>query len=98
MLLLDDLKHIKKIDKSGMLFNIEDAPNQISSAINSVSSQLFGVDKDLEFFDGVVISGMGGSAIAGDIIFDLFASESDKKIYINRGYVIPEIHKRHWHL
>src|SRR3989339_602285 len=89
MLLLDDLKHIKKIDKSGMLFNIEDAPNQISSAINSVSSQLFGVDKDLEFFDGVVISGMGGSAIAGDIIFDLFASESDKKIYINRGYDIP---------
>ena len=65
--MLDDLKLISKIDKSGMLDTIAQFPEQIKDALKIMET----IDiPDFIKLDNVIISGMGGSAISGDIVRD----------------------------
>ncbi len=82
--LLDDKDLISALDKSGMLRVVESAPTQILDTYKASIS----VDVK-KSYDGIVFAGMGGSAIAGDIVSNLFYDSIKKSIYVNRGYFLP---------
>ena len=84
--ILDDLRHIKKLDKSGMLGLLEDFPAQIAKA-NGVAK---GVKLDnYEEISNIVFSGLGGSAIGGDVVRCCLADELSIPFVVNRDYHIP---------
>lgn len=83
---LDDTGGIAEIDKQGMLEAMEKFPEQIEEAVR------IGANAPLHFeFNrkNVVIAGMGGSAMGGEILSSLFKYESKVPIFINRGYELP---------
>ncbi len=85
--MLDDLKQIKEIDKSNMFKDLEDFPDQITE-----SKKIVNQTKLPSFFkiDNIIVSGMGGSAISGDIIQELFRDRVDIPIYVTRRYDLPK--------
>jgi len=85
--MLDDLKEISNIDKSDMLGKVASFPEHITESKQIVESA------QLESFfkiDNIIISGMGGSAISGDIIQYLLRDRLDIPIYVNRHYDLPK--------
>ncbi len=85
--MLDDLKAISEIDKSDMLLRVASFPEQIKESKEIVeSSQLDNFFK----IDNIIISGMGGSAISGDIVQSLLRDRLEIPIYVNRQYDLPK--------
>ncbi|MBE0477623.1 bifunctional phosphoglucose/phosphomannose isomerase [Candidatus Aerophobetes bacterium] len=86
--MLDDLSYIKNIDKSNMREILERFPEQCKEAIKlgrdmNVTSRIRG-DK----VDKIVVCGLGGSAIGGDILKTLFSAQKTT-IEVNRDYHLP---------
>jgi len=71
-----DIAHMKK--------RIEEFPSQILDFFARGKSQ-----KIVKKADKLVITGMGGSAIAGNMLADLFFDSVDVPIFVNRGYTLP---------
>ncbi len=85
--MLDDLKTIAEIDKSGMLNDIASFPEQIKEAEKLVeNSNVASIYK----IDNIIISGMGASAISGDIIQSLLRDRIDIPIFVTRQYDLPK--------
>jgi glucose/mannose-6-phosphate isomerase len=85
--MLDDLNQITSVDKSGMLDAVAQFPDQIKEAKEIVNlSDLNSVFK----IDHIVISGMGASAISGDIIQLLLRDRLEIPIYVTRQYDLPK--------
>ncbi len=85
--MLDDIDLISKIDKSGMLDAVESFPDYIKEAIEIVgSTELNSIFK----VDNIVVSGMGASAISGDIVQVLFRDKLDVPIHVTREYDLPK--------
>jgi len=85
--MLDDLENISKIDKSGMLDAVEKFPEQIKESEEIVkNTQLDSIFK----IDHIIISGMGASAISGDILQSLFRDKIDIPIFVSRSYNLPK--------
>ncbi len=85
--MLDDLELISNIDKSKMLDTLVQFPDQIKESIDIVKS------KELNSFfkiDNIIISGMGASAISGDIVQSYTRDKLDIPVFINREYDIPK--------
>ncbi len=85
--MLDDLEIISKIDKSGMIDTLTGFPEQIKETMDIMNST------DLNSFfkiDNVIVSGMGGSAISGDILQSLLRNKFDIPIFVNRAYNLPK--------
>ena len=82
-----DANNLKKIDKSGMLANINEFPQQLEEGwkIGSKGSFSLGISD----FHSIVFSGMGGSAIAGDLI-KAIVKEIPIPFKVNRSYTIPD--------
>jgi len=75
-----------KYDPSGMLKKIKGFPEQILEYWKKGQSiQTDGFSKPSQ----LVITGMGGSAISGDLLKDLLFSDLDIPIIVNRGYNLP---------
>ena len=85
--MLDYLKQIKEIDKSNMFKDLERFPEQIEESEEIVNSTNL---PSLFKIDNIVISGMGGSAIYGNILQELFRDRIDITIYVNRQYDLPK--------
>ena len=85
--MLDDLEYISKIDKSNMLDVISKSPEQIKETIEIVSHT--NIPNFLKI-DNILISGMGASAISGDIVQHLFRDKLDTPIFVNREYDLPK--------
>jgi len=85
--MLDNLKAISQIDKSDMLGKVASFPEQIKESKEIVETS------QLESFlkiNNIIISGMGGSAISGDIVQSLLRDRLDIPIYVNRQYDLPK--------
>ncbi len=81
------MEDITKVDASGMLDTIAHFPKQIEETISLVDkSQLPSIFK----VDNIIISGMGGSAISGDIVKAFLRDRFDIPIHVNRGYDLPK--------
>ena len=83
---LDDIDAMRLIDKSNMIEEIDHLPDQIEKAIEAA--------KDFQLpawsgFENILIAGMGGSAIAGDLLAACFADQCPVPIISHRDYDIP---------
>lgn len=67
-----------------VLSSLKSFPDQIIDALSLASD--ISITKPIK---NIVISGMGGSAIAGDILRDYLKSELAVPIFVNRDYSIP---------
>lgn len=89
--MLDDLKKIFEIDKSSMLDTVAQFPDQIKEAIDLAKIAKI---NHLMKIDNVIITGMGGSGIAGDIVSRLFRDKIDIPIFVNKEYDLPKWAKK----
>ncbi|HID87308.1 MAG TPA: SIS domain-containing protein, partial [Anaerolineae bacterium] len=87
MINLDDLDLFKKLDPDGMLARIAELPQQCRDAWANV--QALDLPEDYAQVDGVVIAGMGGSAIGGDLVRCLAEPECPVPILVSRDYTLP---------
>ena len=85
-LLLDDLAEMRKIDKSNMLaFCVDAADNYRKSAECAGKIKL-----DYPSPKNVIIAGMGGSAIGGELLKDFTRASAQVPIEVNREYCLPQ--------
>lgn len=89
MQILDDIKTIKKYDRSDMLSLLESFPAQCRSAKTIGSKfELPGFFKSIRY-SNIVCTGLGGSAIGADIVRSYIADEAKVPILVNRNYTLP---------
>ncbi len=84
---LDDAKVYIKYDPEGMAERIKDLPEQCRQAWRSAMD--FNLPPHYANIDKVVILGMGGSAIGGDLVRSLVQSESRIPVIVYRDYGLP---------
>ncbi len=89
MTTLDDIKQIKKLDKSGLANFIADLPEQCLKA--EQQSQKIILSKNYQNTEKIVICGMGGSAIGGELIKDLTADQLKIPVIVNRDWNLPAL-------
>jgi glucose/mannose-6-phosphate isomerase len=82
---LDDVAALRKLDRSSMLDKMEDTPNRLKPPADAETtfSNSFVEPRN------VVIGGVGGSGIVGDIVVDYLKTESDIPIDVCRAYNLP---------
>ena len=78
----------KNIDKDNMFKAISDFPDNIIDAIN-IGKEIH-LNNDYFHINKIIISGMGGSAIGGDIVYTLIKNEIKVPYFVQRGYNIPQ--------
>lgn len=86
---LDDQNLIKEVDKDNFAKDLESIPMQAAQAWSEVIKMV--LPSYFMVANKVVILGMGGSAIAGEIIKDLAEVSSKIPIFIHRNYSVPRI-------
>ncbi len=84
---LDNASVYQKFDKSGMLDHLHGFPEQCQRAWKKVLK--FERPRDYARISNVVILGMGGSAIGGDIVRRLALAESKLPVWVHRDYDLP---------
>ena len=83
---LDDPKRIKKVDPQKMLDKVENFPDMLADGYETCKD----IDKaGLKDIDSVLVCGMGGSAVAGDILQYYSFDHLRLPLQVNRGYDIP---------
>jgi glucose/mannose-6-phosphate isomerase len=84
---LDSTSACRQFDKSGMLDHLHRFPGQCQRAWERVMK--LQLPSEYAKFSNVVIAGMGGSAIGGDIVHRLALSESRVPVRVHRDYGLP---------
>ena len=84
---LDDPEVFNQYDPEGMLARIKELPRQCQQAWQAAMS--FNLPADYTEVDRVIILGMGGSAIGGDLVRSLAESEAKIPVLIHRDYGLP---------
>ena len=87
MINLDDPQVYKQYDPEGMLIHINEMPQLCQQAWQMAMK--FDLPQDYSKVNKVVILGMGGSAIGGDLAGSLAISEAKLPILIHRDYNLP---------
>ena len=86
-MMANDIEKITMVDKANMLDGLTRFPEQIKEALTIAEAvQRFNFLK----IDNVVVVGMGGSAISGDIMLSLFRDKLDVPLIVNREYDLPK--------
>jgi glucose/mannose-6-phosphate isomerase len=85
---LDEIKKIKKIDQGGMYDFIYKFPSQFEDALElTKETQL--PDWDKSQIKSIVVAGLGGSAIGGDLVRSYLTERFDIPFFISRNYTLP---------
>jgi len=84
---LNDSNIYKELDPDDMLQHIHDVPSMCLQAWHAAID--FKLPHDYSQVDKVVVLGMGGSAIGGDLVSNLVASEARVVVIIHRDYDLP---------
>jgi len=85
---LDRISVYEKADPLEMIKHIRAFPQLLDTARNQAAKYDFpfnsrGIDK-------IIMLGMGGSAMGGEIVADLLMSEAKIPVWVHRGYNLPE--------
>jgi len=80
-------KNILKFDKSNMIDFLINFPGQVENAVSLGNALDISIVS--EKINTIVLCGMGGSAIGGDILRSYLENKSTIPVYINRNYEIP---------
>ncbi len=87
--LLDDVEKIRAIDPGNMYNRIFDFPEQLADALRI--GQRWQVNaRDFAGIKNIIVAGMGGSAIGGDLIRSFLSSKLLIPFHVCRHYVLPE--------
>ena len=86
---LDDPSAYQRIDPGGTRALIRDLPRQCRAAWQE--AQALRLPPDYASVDKVVILGMGGLVIAGDLFRSLAALESPVPVFVHRDYDLPRL-------
>jgi len=84
---LDNASVYRQFDSSGMLNHLHGFPEQCQKAWEKVLK--FDLPREYAEISNVVILGMGGSAIGGDIARRLALAESKLPVWVHRDYGLP---------
>lgn len=85
---IDDIDAIRSLDNSDMLWSIINFPGQIDESVDiGYDADISGLDA--ESINNIVIAGMGGSAIGGDLLRGYLSTLPVPPIYIHRDYDLP---------
>jgi glucose/mannose-6-phosphate isomerase len=84
---LDDARVYVKYDPDGMLARIKELPMQCQQAWQA--AMRFDLPPHYANIDKVVVLGMGGSAIGGDLVRSLVQFESKIPVIVHRDYGLP---------
>ncbi len=87
MINLDETQLYPQYDPDGMLARIHEMPWQCRQAWQTALD--FPLPADYSQIDKVVILGMGGSAIGGDLVRSLVTAEARLPVIIHRDYGLP---------
>jgi glucose/mannose-6-phosphate isomerase len=82
---LDDINEIKKIDKSDMLSFCTDAPKHYGKAARLAKTLSISYPRP----ESIIVAGMGGSAIGGELLKDWARDGIDVPIEVCRDYSLP---------
>lgn len=85
---LDNGGRIRELDRSNMLQLLIDFPQQLAKAMDIGESAA--VDIDIDGIDGIMVIGLGGSAIGGDLLRSYLLDEISLPIFVNRNYRLPK--------
>ena len=85
---LDSPGIYKKLDPQGMLTHLHEMPAQCQRAWQMAMD--FSLPQDYSQINKVVILGMGGSAIGGDLVSSLAVNEATLPIIVCRDYNLPK--------
>ncbi|HSG98972.1 MAG TPA: SIS domain-containing protein, partial [candidate division Zixibacteria bacterium] len=86
---LDDIARMIELDPADMYGRIYDFPAQISDAQRIGAAWEFDAN-DFADIRNITIAGMGGSAIGGDLLRALTATELQVPLQVCRHYRLPE--------
>jgi glucose/mannose-6-phosphate isomerase len=84
---LDDAAYLRSVDPDDMGARISELPTQCRDA-KEVASQCI-LPEEYAESDAIVILGLGGSAIGGDLVKTLVEGECRVPIFVNRQYDLP---------
>jgi glucose/mannose-6-phosphate isomerase len=84
---LDDTEVFNQYDPEGMLARIKEMPWQCQQAWQAAMS--FNLPAGYNEVDKIIILGMGGSAIGGDLVRSLAESEAKMPVLVQRDYDLP---------
>lgn len=87
MVNLDDTQVYRQLGPADMLAQLHGLPEQCRAAWRKAGD--FMRSRDYDKIDKVVILGMGGSAIGGDLVRSLVAEIAKPIIFVNREYDLP---------
>jgi glucose/mannose-6-phosphate isomerase len=83
--ILNNIEKIRAVDKSGMInFCVNSAKHYREAA--EIAKK---ITVDYPKPDNIIIAGMGGSGISGDLLKDWAKNKTDVQIEVNRGYELP---------
>jgi glucose/mannose-6-phosphate isomerase len=85
---LISLDEIKRIDVSGMYNLIKSFPEQASDAVEIARASKIRLSSSR--IKNVIITGLGGSAIGGDILRSYAADQIGVPVLVNRSYTLPQ--------
>lgn len=83
--ILDDIDRIKRIDKNGMLSFCVDASKHYERALQTAQTVSINYQKP----KAIIVAGMGGSAIGGELLKDWTYHKIKVPIEVNREYSLP---------
>jgi glucose/mannose-6-phosphate isomerase len=86
---LDDVERLAAGDPDGMLREVLGAPAQVRAAATAAAEVDLGPVLDLGRPRSVVVAGMGGSGIAGDVLGALTGLTCPVPVLTHRGYGLP---------
>lgn len=82
---LDDLNEIKRIDKNDMLSFCINAPKHYEKALQIAKT----ISINYQRPQAIIVTGMGGSAIGGELLKDWSRNEVTVPIEVNKEYSLP---------
>jgi glucose/mannose-6-phosphate isomerase len=86
---LDDQELYPRLDPSGLRHRLLDFPDQCRRAWQEARE--FPLSLDVAGCKQVLVAGMGGSAIGGDLLADLASTTPSAPVIVIRGYRIPYV-------
>ncbi len=82
------LEEIRSIDPDGMYNLIQGFPQQVEEAVTIGNAAK--VNVDVRSVENIVLCGLGGSAIGGDLLKSYLAGELQVPFLVNRHYTLPK--------
>jgi glucose/mannose-6-phosphate isomerase len=84
-MILDDVATLRQFDRSNMLREMENAPSRLKPPADAGTTYSVSFDEPRN----IVIGGVGGSGIAGDIATDYLRTRSSIPVTVCRAYSLP---------